>query len=676
MAFGETRQRTAKYAVLIALGVASLVYHLWFTRTYGLEMNKHIVVHVALMLLATGIVAFEPGAETTRERVGNAVALLEGVAGFLTAGYIVLGYDRIVYQQLGVYTTADTAAGLLIVLLALDLCRRIYGPILSVVGVVGIVYALYGPYFPGLLHHQGVDPLRFIQGITVGFGSGVFGIITKVSATYIVVFMILAGLLEAYGALEYFIKLGSLLGGRIQSGIAQMTTIASMGMGSVNGSAAANAATTGAFTIPLLKNHDVEKDTAAAFEAVASSGGQIMPPVMGAAAFIMAQITGEGYLTVITVGFLPALLFYGTVSIGVHLTTLKEGITDTADTDELSEMDTGQQERSEALASLFGSSTDPVSFDGVSARRLLVDGLALWVPLGVLLFTLVVLLYEPLYAGFWAIIAAFIAAFLQGIFFRDRYGVKDFAIDTLDGCARGLENAAPLAVALMVMNLFVGVLNLTGFTQTFAQNLIALSGGMLPLLLVFAMAAALLFGLGMPTVAAYITSVLLIAPALTNMGIDLLSAHFFVFYFAILSALTPPVAIACLVTSEISGGTFWRTARKSLVLAGPLFVLPYVFVVNDSLLYWTFPQTITTFLVLGAAFIAMVISFVNYLAGELPVALRGALFAVSATVMFAPILPATPLVRGVGAILIATMVLWRLNSLPASLQTLLGQSSN
>jgi TRAP transporter 4TM/12TM fusion protein len=669
------RARVLKYAFLIALGTVSVVYHLWYTRTFGVEQNQHLIVHLGLMMVGGSVVAYEPGAEGTRASLGNAAALAEGVLSAVVAGYLFVSYERIVYRQLGVYTDLDLLAGLLMILLLLDLCRRIYGWILSLVGVGGIVYALYGNYFPGILHHNGVQPLRLVQGLTIEFGSGVFGVITQVSATYIVIFMILAGMLEAYGALEYFIELGTIVGKRVKSGIAQMTTVASMGMGSVNGSAAANAATTGAFTIPLLKRHGMDEDTAAAFEAVASSGGQIMPPIMGAAAFIMAQITGTSYLRIIVVGLLPALLFYGTVAVAVHLTTLKEGITGEVDADELDEVDLERRDRDEALAALFGRSTTGVSFGRVSARNLVVEGLALWVPVAVLLYTLVVLLYDPLYAGFWSIASAVPAAFVQSVGFRDDYGLRDFLVDTLDGFGRGLENAAPIAISLGVMNVFVGVLNLTGFTQVFAQSLIELSGGLLALLLVFAMIAALLFGLGMPTVAAYITAVLLIAPALTEAGIPLLTAHFFVFYFAILSALTPPVAIACLVASEVSGGSFWRTARKALVIGGPLFVLPYVFVVNDSLMYWTVPATPITFLFVAVALFGLATALVSYLAGPLEAPVRVALAASATAVVFAPLLPASTAVRIVGALVIAALVFWQGRLIPDRVGRLFDRSS-
>jgi len=662
--FGPDRVRIIKYGVLITLGVISTAYHLWFTQQFPFEQDQHKIAHLGFMLVAAAVLAYEPAPETRRERLGNYATLFEAALSAVVTVYLFTAFERIVYEQLGIYTDLDLFMGLLIILLLLDVCRRVYGPMLSLVGVFGLAYALYGPYFPGILNHNGVQAERLVQGLTVEFGSGVFGVIVEVSGTFIIIFMILAGLLEAYGALEYFVQVGTLIGKRVRSGLAQMTTVASMGMGSVNGSAAANAATTGAFTIPLLKRHGLDRDTAAAFESVASSGGQIMPPIMGAAAFIMAEITGTSYLTIIVVGFLPALLFYGTVAIGVHLTTIKEGLTSEIDEEELTDVEMVEQDRTDALERIFGRTTTAVSFGQISARNLIVEGLALWVPLAVLLYTLVVLLYDPLYAGFLSIISAFPAAFVQGYVFRDGYAVYDFLVDTLDGLGRGLENAAPIGVSLGVMNVFVGVLNLTGFTQVFASSLVDLSGGVLALLLVFAMIAALLFGLGMPTVAAYITAVLLIAPALTDAGVELLAAHFFVFYFAILSALTPPVAIACLVAARVADGNFWRTAKKSLILGAPLFVLPYIFVVNDSLLFWSAPTTPFTFVVVSVGLVGLATALVNYLSGPLRIPSRAGLLVAAAAAVFAPLLPMTGAVQTVATLTILGLLLFELKYVP------------
>lgn len=662
---GVERRRMAKYGVLIALGVVIAVYHLAYVRTFFVEQNQHRLLHVGMMTLGAGIVAYDVNAQATQDRLGNYIGLLDGLVGMGVTLYLFASYERMVYEQLGVYTTTDMVAGILMMVVVLDVTRRVYGPILSIVGISGLIYAYWGPFFPGILNHNGISFNRIVQGLTIDFGSGLYGVITGVSATYIIIFMILAGLLEAYGALDYFIQIGTMVGRRVKSGLAQMTVVASLGMGSINGSAAANAATTGAFTIPLLKRHGLDEDTAGAFESVASSGGQIMPPIMGAAAFVMAQITGSSYLYIIAIGTLPALLFYLSVAVGVHLTTMKEGIEE-IDMDKL-EIDAVSLNREKAIENLFRRSTESVSFDNISVRNLVIEGLSLWIPVAVLLYTMLVLTFDPLYAGFWSVASAIPAAFIQSVGLRKNYDVYDFVADTLDGFGRGLENAAPIGVAIGVMNIFVGVLNITGFTQVFANSLLALSGGVTVVLLVLTMVAALLFGLGMPTVAAYITAVLLIAPALAEAGIPLLAAHFFVFYFAILSAITPPVAIACLVTSRISGGSFWETARRSLVLAAPLFILPYVFVLNDSLLFWEFPGTGIAFVFVLIGFVGIAAGLINYIDGPIPFVVRVPLLVLGGLLLFAPLLPAAGVIRTVAGALTIGLIVWQVKFPPNSI---------
>jgi len=667
------RVRMYKYGSLIVLGAVAAAYHLSQVYFALVDSNLHRAVHLGFMIVGATIVAYDPDPDGFRDRAGNAIALFEAALAVGVTYYLYTNFRRIMFDQIGMFETNDILAGLLMMALVFDATRRVYGPILPAVGVVGLIYAKYGPYFPGILNHSGLGWERLVQGLTVEYQTGLFGVITGVSATFIVVFMFLAGLLEAYGALNYFLQLGTLFGRRIKSGLAQMTTIASLGMGSINGSAAANAATTGAFTIPLLKRHGLHEDTAASFESVASSGGQIMPPIMGAAAFVMAELTGTPYIGIIKIALFPALLFYGSVAVGVHLTTMKEGIEE-VDEDQEVEMSAKALDRQRALDDLFGKSAGKVSFDNISVRNLIVEGLALWIPVAVLLYTMVILLWDPLFAGFVSIVSAVPAAFLQSVLLREGYDLRDFAIDTLDGLGRGLENAAPIGVAIGVMNVFVGVMNLTAFAQTFASSLVSLSGGVLAVLLLLAMFAAVLFGLGMPTVAAYITAVLLIAPALADAGVSLLSAHFFVFYFAILSAITPPVAIACLVAARVSGGDFWNTCRLSLLLATPLFVLPYVFVVNESLLFWTLPGTIVTFLFSAVAFVGMSAALVNYLDGPLPTPVRGLLLASAGVVLFAPLVPEPMLARlGASALIVAVLV-WQGEFLPDDLSDVLDKT--
>jgi len=660
-----------KYGLLLVIGVIGTVYHLWFAWTYGLTMNRHILFHFGMMTIALLVSSVRPRYEglSIIKKLDNFLIIpVETVAAVGVSVYLWIHFERLTISSIGVYSDMDFYVGIITILLVLELVRRAYGWILTIVGTVGLVYALFGYYFPGFLSHTGVPLRRLVTATTVQF-TGVFGTILQVSATYIVIFIIFAGFLEAYGALQYFIKLGAGVGTRVKSGITQTAVIASIGFGSINGSAAANSATTGALTIPLMKDRGVNRNTAAAIESVASSGGQIMPPIMGAAAFIMAEFTGTSYLHIVKIGLLPALLFYLTVVCAVYLLTVKEGAVIRTGEDEGSEIEKklgselsiGNQSEVDkiAIGSEPGGNSRFNDTDTTPLWGRLMSGLYLWIPIGILVYSLFLLDFGAVYSGSLATVATVPVAFGQTLLLsaNRKQAVVEFVGDTFDACRLGIENAAPIAMATAVLGLFIGTLNLTALTQVITQSLVSISGGSLFLLLVVAMISAILFGLGLPTVAAYVLAVILIAPPLTEAGIRLETAHFYVFYFAILSALTPPVAIACIITSKISGGDFWRTSYKSILIGMPLFLLPYVFVVNDEILYWDATRTPLLFVLLLIGLVSISIAAINRFGGPLTPMKRIGLLVVSFGVLYFPVLPTGTVDPITGQMMLAALLL-------------------
>jgi TRAP-type uncharacterized transport system fused permease subunit len=380
-------------------------------------------------------------------------------------------------------------------------------------------------------------------------------------------------------------------------------------------------------------------------------------------------------------------LFYGTVAFAVHSLTLKEGADLEELTGNLEEADTEFDDDSEDVV----RTVDDISLGTQSDRSgilddtkksggvlsTLVEGMYLWLPVLVLVYLLMVLRFTPLFAGFWTIVVTIPTALVQRILTTDdnREAVRTFVGDTLDACRLGIVNTAAITLATAVMGMFVGVLNLTGFTQTFAQSLVNLSGGWFALLLLFAMVSAILFVMVMPTVAAYIVSVLLIAPSLAQLGVRIETAHFFVFYFAILSAITPPVAIACIITSELANGKFWRVAKKSLLLGAPLFVLPYVFVANEELLYWSVPGTLVTAPLAFLGLIGISNALLKYMNGPLSRLEQGGLLVASVGVLFAPVLPMNGSmalgIRVACAVALLAFLGWK-NDVPAQLRRIAG----
>ena len=669
-----------KYWALLVIGIVTALYHIWFAYTYAIQMNLHLVVSLGLMMCVAAIYCFDP----TISRDDGLLTVLDNyvlipvevVAAVAASTYMYINYQRLYIESLGIFNDVDVLVGFVLLFLVFDLSRRTFGWILVLVGLFGLFYALTASYWPGIFNSSSLDPRSLIAALTVQF-SGLYDIIFEVAATYILIFIIFAGFLEAYGALEYFVQLGARVGKRMKSGITQTAVISSLGMGSVNGSAAANAATTGALTIPLMKKQGIKKDTAAAIEAVASSGGQIMPPIMGASAFLMAEITGTSYLHVITLGLLPALLFYGTVAVAVYFLTDKEG----ASAESVFESSPDEFEDGEASAPDIGERMDDVAVgssnelnitdvtrsaqESVSVLDTAIRGIYLWLPVTVLIYTLVILRFGALYAGVISIGAAVLSGLFQKMYFADEYrdAFVEFVGDTAEGMRLGSQNAAGIAMAAAVMGLFVEVLSVTGFTVALTQQLVTLSGGVLLLLLPLAMLAAILFGLGMPTTGAYIVAVLLIAPALTELGVRVETAHLYVLYFAVLSALTPPVAIANIITAEIAGASFFRTCYKSILIGLPLFVLPYLFIINPDILYWEFPMTAINFVVLFVSLIALSSASISYFFGDLSVVERSVLVVCAFFATVAPVLPVTPMqsygVRGAAVAVILAFFVFR-----------------
>lgn len=629
--------------ILGIFGAVIIVYHLWFAYTFGIEYNIHLVVHIASMMAAAALISIDISAiqsDGYLEKVDNFFVLpTELLLSAIASIYVYVNYERLALTSFGIYSNVDVIVGAVLVFLTLDLARRTLGWVLTGVGIAGFIYAFLGPYLPGILGHGGIDPDKVITSISVEFSGGLYGTLVSVSATYIILFLFFAGFLEAFGALDYFVKIAKRVSSRFESGMTQIAVITSLAMGSINGSSTANAATTGAFTIPTMKKRGIDSKTAASIESLASSGGQIMPPVMGAAAFLIAEFTGTAYLDVITIALLPAVIFYITVSVAVVV------ITSRIPHNPLETDETKMERPSEAnKESTESSSGEPLSSYATFDKKIpvvqgLIDGFYLWAPVLVLVYTLVILRFGAQLAAFYSIIAALIAMLIQSLVLggKNRETIYNILYNISNGCQAGLRQAAPIALATAAMAFFVQMLSLTGFTLVFADSIVALAGGQLALLLFFAMIGAILFGLGMPTTAAYIVSVLLVAPALTNAGVPEVTSHLYVFYFAILSAITPPVAIVCIVTSQIAEANFIGTCKRSIIMAFPLFLLPYVFVTNPSLLYWD-SGTVTTFIFVCLGNIAIVVASIDT---KQRLGTRVGLLVLAGLLLLAPAIPFT-----------------------------------
>ena len=470
--------------------------------------------------------------------------ILLGLVGVAATAFLAVWRDTIALRPTGPEPFELVVGGVL-VLLVLDAGRRAMGWPLPIIAVVVVGYAMAGKYIPGIFHHRGVPIEYLIQYLSMET-EGLWGVPIAVASTYIVLFVILGAVLRASGAGQFMIDFAYALLGGFRGGPAKMGVVASAMFGTVSGSTVANVVGTGTFTIPMMKRVGYRPEFAGAVEAVASCGGQLVPPVMGAAAFIMAEILGIPYTDVIVAALLPALLFYFSIFLSVDLEAARLG------------------------------------FRGLPRRELpplvpLLKRAYLLAPLLVLILLMVIMGWTPLKAGFWSIALALGLAFLDP-------AVRRRPQVLLRSIGEGVEDMAGVAAACACAGLIIGALSVTGLTLKLSGALIAVSGGNVYVLLVLTMLTSLVLGMGLPTVACYILLVILVAPALIDLGINPLAAHLFVFYFGIISGITPPVAMAAFASAVIAGAGQMRTGFVALRIGLSAFILPYMFVTGPELL--------------------------------------------------------------------------------------------
>ncbi len=544
------------------------------------------------------------------EKVDPYITLVLAVVALAATAYVYANFGRLEGDAfiLG-YNSTDHLVGGVLIALAIDTTRRAFGTVIAAVAVVSILYAhtMVGTQLFGVFRHSGMSWGQIAENGAIGI-SGVYdGTLMRIGSTWVAIFIMFAGLAKAFGLMEFVREIGEELGTSLRTGVVQIAVISSMIMGSITGSAAANTATTGSFTIPMIKDQGVDDDIAASIEAVASAGGQMLPPVMGVAAFLMADIIEVPYLDIVQAGVIPAALFYFSVCLAVHFTILKFGWV----------------------------SNDLTSFNW----WLLLRGLHFTIPMGVLLLTLVVLRYSPFSAGMYTIFSITAVMYVRNVVvevldvdLKDGLDVETQGISagelarnvagttkqTLDGLKQGGIEMAPLVGVLAAMGVIVKLLEGTGLTARIATAIIGVSdvsllgfGGGLFVVLFLAMIASILFGLGMPTPAAYILVAILVAKPITELGTPDIAAHMFVFYFAMLSAITPPVAISVAVGARIAGASFLQSAKQALRLGAPGFVIPYAFIANESLIYWS-AETLVAFPVVLAGTTALIVATVGF----------------------------------------------------------------
>jgi len=536
-------------------------------------------------------------------------------------------YDIQAFQlRLGEKELSDLIVGSILILIVLEATRRAVGWAMIFITGFFMLHALYANHFFGFLYGP---PVRFAKFIDVLFmtSDGIFTIPLHVVSTYIVLFIIFGALLIRSGAGRFFIDLAVSLTGHRIGGPAKASVVASGFMGTVSGSAVANVVTTGSFTIPLMKNLGYRARFAGAIEACASSGGQITPPIMGAAAFIIAENLHTPYSAIIIAAMIPAFLYFATIYFMVHLEAEKDGI--------------GRIEKAK-LPDFFAT-----------LRR----GWHLLVSLGIVVGILIAG-YTAMMAAFWGIIALVLLSFIVK-------ATRMSPVDILAALEAGVRATMPVTIACACAGLIIGSVFASGLGLKFTNSVIELSGGNLLFMLALTGVSAIILGMGITTTAVYITVASLIVPALIKIGVEPIAAHMFAFYFGVVSSITPPVALASFAAAAIAKTSPMATAFESTRVGIAKYLVPLVFVYNPSLLF--VGPTWLTFVSAGIVFVGLwVLSMAmeGWYRGPLAALPRLLLFAAAALMLMPPgdtVLgaPGAYLI-GIGAALAAALVVPRI----------------
>lgn len=556
--------------ITVFISVIFVLFQLYATLSGAITAQVLRATHLAFVQLLAFLL-FPP----TKNSPRNTLPLYDIVLGLIGVAcwlYIVVNFDSLVRRS-GNNTPMDVAVGIVGILVLFESCRRIVGlPIMIIAGSF-IVFAFAGKYLPGFLHHRGYSLQRVVCHLFYNT-EGIMGTPIGACSTFIFLFILFGALLEKTGIGHFFIDVCNALAGGASGGPAKVAVLSSALLGTVSGSSVSNTVGSGSFTIPMMKRLGYKGEFAGAVEAAASTGGQIMPPIMGAAAFLMAESLGLPYITIVKAAIVPAILYFTGIFITVHLEAKKLGL-----------------------------------------KGLPKDQLPRFMPLllrkGYMILPLVVIIYflcagkTAVFAALMGIIACVLVGF--GVSVSDlahgrkpSFGGKDI-VEIMCTAAR---NIISVAIACGMAGIIIGIVTLTGLGLRLGNGLVMLAHGKLLLTLVFTMVASIILGMGAPTTANYLITSTITAGAIISLGIEPLAAHMFAFYFGIIADVTPPVALAAIAGAAIAKAKPMKTALNATKLAIGAFIIPYMFVYNSKMLMIN-ASTLSVFMIIITAILGM-----------------------------------------------------------------------
>jgi TRAP transporter 4TM/12TM fusion protein len=548
-------QKRRKYpllpVIIVVTALTMVVFHLLSNFMILQSTNRQLNMHLGFALILSFLAALEKGGRY------RPLAFLFLVASILSIGYMHI-FEPDLIMRIGRFNSLDVVVGIIIILVSYEASRLTFGFVIPAVGTFFLAYTFLGHHIPGLFHHPPVAVDRGLTFLVLGF-DGLYGTTLFSSLTIIFYFVLFGSVLQAAGAGAFFIEVGKLIGSKVRSGPALTSVISSSMVATITGTPGPNIILTGSVTIPLMKKAGFSPEVAGAVEAVASTGGQIMPPVMGAAAFIMANITGVPYAKIMMLSIIPALLYYVPLALGVQLYAIKRNI-----------------------AGFLGGSAD---FSIIARQSVL-----FLVPFALIVYLLITG-FSPMYAASWAILACMglsLGRLLLHFFSKESpltvAGLLEWCKKMGQGLVIGAILASQVAAICALLGTMINAVALTGMDIKLCSVVNLWSGGNLILALVMTALISMILGCGLPSVAAYLIVAITICPILTSMGVGLIEAHFFVFWCSIMGWMTPPVAPAPLIAAALAGAGFLRTSWQAIIFAAPGWFIPFMLVLSPSVM--------------------------------------------------------------------------------------------
>ena len=539
-----------KRYLIIVISAAFCLFQLYSILSGKITAQVVRATHLAFVM-ALAYLLFPMKKDMPKDKLPwyDVIIAIVGACSWL---YISINFDSLV-RRAGIYNTTDIIIGIVGILILFEACRRIVGTPILIISLVFIVYALFGAYAPGFLNHRGYSIQRLVSHLYYNT-EGIMGTPIGASATFIFLFIFFGALLDKTGIGQFFIDICNAIAGSYDGGPAKVAVLTSAMFGTVSGSSVSNTVGTGSFTIPMMKSLGYRPEFAGAVEASASTGGQLMPPIMGAASFLMAESLGIPYKEVAKAAIIPAILYFTGIFIMVHLEAKKTG--------------------------LKGLSRDSLPKIG----ELLMKKGYLVIPLATIIYFFV-LGKTAIYAGLMGIIAAGLVAIINSIVDIILKRERSFTFnDLIDVFVNGARNIISVAVACAMAGIIIGVITLTGLGLKIGAGLISISGGISILLLMLTMISSIILGMGVPTTANYLITSTIAAGAIIGLGFEPLAAHMFVFYFGIIADVTPPVALAAMAGAAIAKSDPLKTGFEATKLSIGAFIIPYMFIFNPQIL--------------------------------------------------------------------------------------------